>query len=293
MLVLTAALGLGAAGAACSRTDDPTVPEGGGTTVPSERVLQRRRVGVTVHADGFKIEIRQASVVVDLYRRTLARVDTRLTNTGREPAALDEQVQLIVGPNRWDLLDSSVLRTIPPGAATNANLEFAVGRRLDLSRGRLAIGGATVNVAIAGLDGVAVAPNAPVKRVIERSLTAGGVELVVHTVTLRFDDPLAHRSLDRGRALIVAEATAVHRAGSAVNLTGDRFRLVLPDRTAIGVRPDGRSAPNVVLDPGGRRDGLIVRFEIPRPVSGAYAFVLTGPFGELGANAKARLPFSL
>jgi hypothetical protein len=78
-------------------------------------------------------------------------------------------------------------------------------------------------------------------------------------------------------------------------LQSDAVALRLPDGTAVAVRSDGRSGVNEILQgkEGTTIRDLSVRFVIPAPAQGDYAFILRGNYGPGGAEASGELPFTI
>ena len=121
---------------------------------------------------------------------------------------------------------------------------------------------------------------------------AGSVRVTLTGGVVRSDDPLTHRQLESGHALVDLTFD-VRRFGGAHATTfigTDNLALRLPDGTTVAVRGDGISNPAELLAPGATIRDLHVRFEVPAPADGRYSLVVSSLTTDPGHDT-ARIPF--
>ena len=185
--------------------------------------------------------------------------------------------------------------TVPGSATGTGAFAFHVHPEFDLTSAVLTIGNASGVQSIVSLGSRASVTNEP----IDLGLTslrgrAGSVRATVTDGVVRSDDPLTHRQLDSGHALIDLTFD-VRRFGGANTTTfigTDNLALRLPDGTTVAVRGDGLSNPGELLAPGASLHDLHVRFEVPASVDGRYALVLKSLTTD-AHHDSARLPFQV
>jgi hypothetical protein len=123
----------------------------------------------------------------------------------------------------------------------------------------------------------------PVELAITGSATAGAVTLNVTSVEVRTDLPERHSITEAGKTTIIVHFSATVGTGIPIGegvLQSQNVALKLPDGTAVAVRSDGVSGVNELLQgkEGTTIPDLSVRFEVPLPADGNYAFVVRGPY---------------
>lgn len=294
LLVLLMAVAVG-----CSDDDGGAGGEGSGTpTTEAVGVLAEVPVGTTVHAGGFVVDVHAVRMVRDTVGRAFVELDATITNVGPNPARFSVPSRLEGAGPPVERVEPEEPLEINPSTPVDAVIRFPVPSGVgdhgeDLDSARLVLGADGRHQAVVPFDGSAATALEPRQVEVGAVLTAGHVDLIVHGGWLRFHDPLIHENLPEGRALLELSFDAVRGEGGAPNLTADNLRLRLPDATVLAVRRDGRSAPNVLLEPDVPATGLTARFEVPEGTAGDHALVLVGPYGDAGAEVRGELAFTV
>jgi hypothetical protein len=115
---------------------------------------------------------------------------------------------------------------------------------------------------------------------------------------LRADLPEKHSEEEAGKLALTVFFTATPQAGIQVGqgvLQDGNVALTLPDGTSVAVRSDGISGVNEILQgkEGTTILDLSVRFDVPAPAEGDYAFILKGAYGAGGAQVQGEAPFTV
>lgn len=224
-------------------------------------------------------------------------VDASLRNDGPKTASFTGELALeSAGVSVQAAASASDLPVVPGAATGTGTLAFEVGPEFDLSAAVLRVGDAgVVQSVIAFGDAVADIGNEPVELAWKSaSGRAGSVRVTLSEGVVRSDDPLTHRQLEPGHALVDLTFD-VHRYGGAHSTTfigTDNLRLRLPDGTTVAVRGDGISNPAALLAPGATIHDLHVRFEVPAPAEGRYSLVVSSLTPDPGHHT-ARIPFQV
>jgi hypothetical protein len=227
--------------------------------------------GLIVHIDG-------AVAVVDASGGTVA-LDMRLENPGSDLASLEAPLMLISGSDAVDPVRGTVLPDIPGGSTASTTVVFEVDGAFDLGAGAVRIGRAAEHEVVVPLaaDTAGLITLEPRALAVRGSVQAGTLRIVVSAGELRADLPDWGLELPRSSVALTLTYSATFRSDFAGGFafTGANVSLVLPDGRTIAARPDGHSAPAQVLRPGAVVTGLVSRFEVPAPGTGAYTLVIT------------------
>jgi hypothetical protein len=138
----------------------------------------------------------------------------------------------------------------------------------------------------------------PIELAVTGPIVAGALTIDVEGVEVRADVPDTHDEIEEGYKLVIVRFRATPAAGIQIGqgvLQSDAVALKLPDGTSVSVRQDGRSGVNELLQ---GREGttirdLSVRFEVPEPLAGTFAFFVQGAYGPAGAKVSGELPFEM
>ena len=162
---------------------------------------------------------------------------------------------------------ASELPQVPGQATGTGTFAFQVGPDFDLDAAVLTVGDAAAVQSVITLgSALGDVTNEPVDLGLDSPpARAGSVRLTLTDGMVRSDDPLTHRQLESGHALVDLTFD-VRRFGGANATTfigTDNLALRLPDGTTVAVRGDGISNPGELLAPGATIRDLHVRFEVP------------------------------
>jgi hypothetical protein len=138
----------------------------------------------------------------------------------------------------------------------------------------------------------------PVEIAVNGPIIVGALTIDVEGIEVRADRPDWHDEIKEGYRAVIVKFRATPQAGIQIGqgvLQSDAVALKLPDGTSVSVIQDGRSGVNELLQ---GREGttirdLSVRFEVPEPLAGMFAFFVQGAYGPGGAHAEGQLDFEI
>jgi hypothetical protein len=234
---------------------------------------------------GFKLTVKAATLKTDPDSGT-GTLDLAVTfnNEGSDPVRFDGQINLQWGGST-DKFDIATLPTVAPGANSDDTLTFSVDDRFTFDGALVTIGAPDHHQAVIPLGSTGSFINlAPVRVSVTGSVTAGNLKANVTGGELRADVARSHLELDRTQDALSFSIDINWSGIGNYTLGPDTFALLLP----TGSRVTADEAPIDVLNPGATRTNETVRFTVPEPASGFYAFVLRDPTAN---QAPGELPF--
>lgn len=223
--------------------------------------------GLVVHVDSVTAVLRSGVGAVT--------VALRIENPGSDPASLDAPLRLTSSNAVVDPVAGTTLPDVAAGGSATATVEFDVDAGFDMRRAVLRIGRTAYHqavVPIASAD-IAAVTLQPLALKVAGTGRAGDLAVTLHGVELRADLPDWAIELPPGKMALTVTYDARY-AGSFVGgfaFTTANVSLILPDGTRIAARPDGHSAPAVLITAGATVAGLESRFEVPAPGTAKYA----------------------
>jgi hypothetical protein len=273
LLVLLAACG---PESAPSASPDPTaVPE------PTPTVTTHK-LSVEVWYAGFVLAFDEARATFDP-RGGIVDIDGRLENPGPDEAPFESPIRLTAGGLAW-APEESDLPLVPPQAGAAFRLHFVVDRPLEAASLILRVGRPADQQAIVPFE--PRSPDGPLTVSLEPAVAAldglevegGALRLSLTDIETRWDVPDWRLPLPLGVALVTIRFDATYTGSFAGGfaLTAANLRARLRDGTLVAPRPDGRSQPIVLLEPGLTASGLVARFEVPADSVGLGLVVIDG-----------------
>jgi hypothetical protein len=271
--------------------------DGGGEPVEDATITIDR----TYWHAGFQVRLTEATAASREGGRRVTIVG-EFTNLRDGPSSYSSLTVLNAGGESYENLASADdLPRMPRNTPSPGTFVFDVSDNFAFDDAFLVIGSPSNNQAIVPLGQSAPAQFVSLEpRQIEvgGALTAGAVTLQLEGGELRADVPDLSNEVQRGYLALTIRFSATAQPGleGLGELRSENVALQLPGGTLIGVRSDGGdSGVFQVLrgHEGAPIPGLNVRFEIPEPVQGEYAFVLKGDYGPQGSNVEAALPFQI
>lgn len=183
------------------------------------------------------------------------------------------------------------VQAVPGGETGDGTIVFTVHPGFKIADAQLLVGNGRGEQAKVPLgktgDYVSLQPSSfP----ISGNITAGNMTITVTGGMLDASRDYYNQA-DPGHLILSVDYSATHTTdqGSASVYWGDFF-LKLPDGTAIGAL-DGSSSPS--LSAGTTKQDLVVRFDVKKPVEGAYDLVLKGTFAKDYSNVQGDLQFTI
>lgn len=247
---------------------------------------------------GWKVTLGEATLTTDGANSTVT-IDAEIENLGATEATFDSQLVLMAGGENYTTSDfDQELPNVPGELMGNGVFAFDVDEEFAFDDATLVVGNPTNNQAIVpiGPDGDDLVDLAPVVMPVTGSATAGAVTLNVEEVEVRADLPNIHSEVEKGKQLMIVRFSADVATGIPIGegvLQSPNVILKLPDGTAVAVRSDGTSGVNELLQgkEGTTISDLSVRFEVPDPVEGEYAFVVRGRYSSAPEPVEGELVF--
>ena len=303
--LLGAALLLGACGGGSDDENTPTAERPASTATAAEEETPAASeetidVDQTFWHAGWKVTLGEATFSGEGTSRSVA-IEAEFENLGDDESTFDSQLVLTAGGNNYT--ESTFDQDLPrvPGKLKGKGLiTFSVDEEFTFDDATLTVGNSSNNQATVpvGPEGEELVDLAPVEVALTGTATAGAVTLNVTGVEIRADLPEKHDEVEKGKKALIVSFSATVGSGIAIGqgvLQSENVVLKLPDGTAVAVRTDGVSGVNELLQgkEGTTIPDLSVRFEIPEPVDGAYAFVVRGKYGAGGEQAEGELAFTV
>jgi hypothetical protein len=269
-----------------SVSTDPAASSTTSTTMPPARTAaSTSAINKVVWFAGFKLAVKAATLKTDPDAGTGA-VDLAVTfnNQGSDPVRFDGQINLHWGGNT-DKFDIATLPTVAPGASSDATLTFSVDDRFTFDGSLVTIGAPDHHQAVIPLGATGPFIDlAPVRIGVTGPVSAGSLKANVTSGELRADVERSHLELDRTQEALFVSLDINWSGNSNYALSRNNFALLLP----TGSQVTADEAPIDVLNPGATRTNETVRFTVPEPTSGFYAFLLRDPTAN---RAPGELPF--
>ncbi len=257
-------------------------------------------VDQTFWHSGWKLTLGTATFTSDSNGDIVA-IDTLFENLGSTEDRFNSQLVLVAGGENYT--EAELTQDFPnvPGELTGEGvLAFNVDEAFDFDDATLIIGNpdnqqATVPI---GPNGDDLVDLAPIQIEATGTATAGAVTLTVTGIEVRADFPDKHDIAEKGTLFMTVAFDAAVASGIPVGegvLQSANVLLKLPNGTAVAVRDDGVSGVNELLQgkEGTTIPDLLVRFEIPEPIDGDYAFVVRGVYGPTRDQVEGEFPFTI
>jgi hypothetical protein len=266
-------------------TDPATSSTTATTTSPSRAAASAIAINKAVWFAGFKLAVKSATLKTDPDSGT-GTVDlaVNFNNEGRDPVRFDGQINLHWRGNT-DKFDIATLSTVAPGASSDATLTFSVDDRFTFDGAVVTIGAPDHHQAVIPLGTTGPFINlAPARVSVTGPVSAGTLKGNVTGGELRADVERSHLELDRTQEALFLSLDVNWTGNGNYTLSRDNFALLLP----TGSQVTADEAPIDVLNPGATRTNETVRFTVPEPTSGFYAFLLRDPTAN---RPPGELPF--
>jgi hypothetical protein len=247
------------------------------------------------------VELGEASFVPGDSGGTVT-IDAVFNNLGTDTSTFDSQYILIAGGENYEgERFAEGLPEVPGGLSGNGEFVFDVNDDFVFDDAVLRIGNAQNNQAIIPIGADAteeLVTLEPQEVAVAGTIVAGAVTVNVEGAEVRTDLPDAHSITEKDSTTITIRFSVSPAAGIQIGqgvFQDPNVALRLPDGTAAAVRSDGRSGVNELLQgkEGTTIPDLSVRFEIPAPAAGDYAFIVRGKYGPGGADAEGELVFTV
>jgi hypothetical protein len=272
-------------------TDEPT----------SEATDETVDIDQTLWHSGWKVTLGEATVSTDEFGVRTVTIDATFENLGADTATFDSQLVLTTGGNSYtETGTEQELPQVPGELSGSGVIAIRVDEEFSFDDATLVIGNPDNNQAIVplGPGGDDLVTLEPQEIAVSGDVTAGAVKVTVERAELRADLPDVHSIMEEGKLALTVYFSVTPSAGIQIGqgvFQDPNVALKLPDGTAVAVRSDGVSGVNELLQ--GKESttisGLAVRFEVPEPAEGQYAFVVRGAYGPGGAQVEGELPFEI
>jgi hypothetical protein len=312
-VIVAAALVAGACGGGGSddaEADQPTVAataeavdDGGAESTPQgDAVIDTVELDKTIWHSGWKLRLGTAALTEKSFGPRTVEIDAVFENLGVEAATFNSVVAIVTDGGGFDAEGGTndVPSNVGGGLKSNGVLAVQVDEDFEFDDATLVIGNSENNQAKVplGPEGEALVTQEPVALDVTGQIVAGALTIDVEGVEVRADVPDTHDQIEEGYKLVIVRFRATPASGIQIGqgvLQSEAVALKLPDGTSVSVRQDGRSGVNELLQ---GREGttirdLSVRFEVPEPLAGAFAFHVQGAYGPGGARVEGELPFEI
>jgi hypothetical protein len=272
------AAGLAVVISACL-TDQPLpTPEPTPSPEPeATAVVTRYPLDTSIWYAGLILTFGTATATIDAKGGPIA-IDLTLENPGDVEATLDGPLRLVSGETALEPTRETVLPLIPAAGTASTSLVFEAGEAFDVAEAAIQVGRSIEHQALVPLvpgDQPAVTLE-PHETRLEAFTQAGSLLVSVHVIELRSDLPDWGLQLSRTTMAMTLTYDVAFKGSfsGGFPFTTANLGLTLPDGTTIAARPDGHSAPAVVVGPNAVVTGLTSRFEVPAPGPGTYRLVV-------------------
>jgi hypothetical protein len=301
-LIASIALISAACGGGGGSDPTPTVEEEEPTEEPaSEAEDETVQIDESFWHAGWKVTLGEATVTTGDFGARTVTIDATFENLGTEPATFDSQLVLTSGGTAYS--ETTLDQDLPqvPGELTgDGTIAIRVDEEFTFDDATLTIGNPMNNQAVVplGPGGDELVTLEPQEIAVSGPVTAGALTVNVERGELRADLPDQHSITEEGTLALTIYFTATPSAGIMIGqgvLQAPNVALRLPDGTSVAVRDDGVSGVNELLQgkEGTTIPNLSVRFEVPEPAAGQYAFIVRGAYGPGGAMVEDELPFEI
>jgi hypothetical protein len=292
--------------AACGGGGDsdptPTAEEEEPTDEPTEEATDETvDIDQTFWHSGWKVTLGEATVAEGDFGSRVVTIDATFENLGEDTAVFDSQVVITAGGNSYaDTSPEHELPRVPGELSGEGVIALHVDEEFTFDDATLVVGRAENNQAVVplGPDGDELVTLEPQEIAVSGDVTAGAVKVTVERAELRADLPDQHSIMEDGMLALTVYFSVTPSAGIQLGqglIQDPNVALRLPDGSSVAVRDDGVSGVNELLqgNEGTTISGLSVRFEVPAPAEGQYAFVVRGAYGPGGAQVEGELPFEV
>jgi hypothetical protein len=295
--------------AACSSSDGggetPTVVEteeleGEATPTPTAEEVSVQ-VGESYWHAGFKVTLSEARLTTDDLGILGVEIDAVFENLSDADATPNSTLVLQSGgQNYTESTPDREIPEVPGGLSSNGLITFQVDEAFSFDDAVLVVGLSSNNQAMVPLTpgaGELVALE-PQEIAASGAATAGALTVTLTGVEVRADLPEKHDEEEEGKLALRVSFSAMPAAGIQIGqgvLQNGNVALKLPDGTSVAVRSDGISGVNELLQgkEGTTITDLSVRFDVPSPAAGEYAFIIKGKYGPGGAQVEAEATFTV
>jgi hypothetical protein len=250
---------------------------------------------------GWKVTLGEARLAEGDFGTRTVSIDAVFENLSSSTSTFNSQLALTSGGESYasSALEQE-LPEVPGGLSGNGVIAVEVDETFSFDDATLIIGNPENNQAVVplGPGGDDLVSLEPREIAVTGTATAGAVTVAVERAELRADLPDWSDEVEAGSLALTIYFSATPSSGIQIGqgvLQSENVALKLPDGTAVAVRSDGRSGVNELLQ--GREGTTIrdlqVRFIVPAPAEGDYAFVLRGNYGPGGTMVEGELPFTI
>jgi hypothetical protein len=250
---------------------------------------------------GFKVTLGEARLTTDDFGGLGVEIDAVFENLSDADATPDSTLVLQSGGQNYTepTLDQEIPQ-VPGGLSSNGLITFQVDEAFSFDDAVLIVGRSSNNQAMVPLTPGAgeLVSLEPQEIAASGSATAGALTVTLTGVEVRADLPEKHIEEEEGKLALRVFFSAMPVAGIQIGqgvLQNGNVALKLPDGTSVAVRSDGISGVNELLQgkEGTTITDLSVRFDVPSPAAGEYAFIIKGKYGPGGAQVEAEVLFTV
>lgn len=271
--------------------ESPTRPAGEDTV----------QVDQTYWHAGFKVTLGEARLTEGDFERLAVEIEASFENLGNGGNRPNSALTLESGGQSYtDTTFSHDTPFIQAGLSADGLIAIEVDEQFSFDDAVLVIGRPPNHQAMVPLTPGAgeLVSLEPQEVTASGSATAGAVTVTLTRAELDANLHERHSVLEVGKVTLTVFFSAMPEAGIQLGqgvLSSENVALKLPDGTSVAVRDDGVSGVNELLQgkEGTTIPDLSVRFEVPEPVEGEYAFILKGAYGAGGAQVQAEVPFTV
>ncbi len=285
--------------------ETPTVVEteelqGEATPTPTARE-ESVQVDESYWHAGFKVTLGEARLTAGDSGILGMEIDVVFENLSDADATPNSTLVLQSGGQNYTepTLDQEIPQ-VPGGLTSNGLITFQVDEAFSFDDAVLVVGLPSNNQAMVPLTPGAgeLVSLEPQEIAASGSATAGALTVTLTGVEVRADLPENHDEEEEGKLALTVFFSAMPVAGIQIGqgvLQSQNVALKLPDGTSVAVRSDGISGVNELLQgkEGTTITDLSVRFDVPSPAAGEYAFIIKGKYGPGGAQVEAEVSFNV
>ena len=250
---------------------------------------------------GFKVTLGEATLTEGDFGTFAVAIEAVFENLSDEDATPDSTLVLQSGGQNYaeETLEQEIPQ-VPGGLSSNGLITFQVDEEFSFDDAVLVVGLPSNNQAMVPLTSGAgeLVALEPQEVAASGAATAGALTVTLTGAEVRADLPEKHSEEEAGKLALTVFFSAMPAAGIQIGqgvLQDPNVALKLPDGTSVAVRSDGISGVNELLQgkEGTTISDLSVRFDVPSPAAGEYAFIVKGAYGPSGAQVQAEAPFTV
>ena len=301
--LLAVAIGVACGGGGDEAPEATATAETAATDVePTAPPTESITIGADFWHAGWKVTLGEATLGQDELGNRTVTIDVTFENLSSRTSTFNSRIVLTSGGNSFGDIGSEQDLPNVPGLLSNTGLlAIEVDDTFSLDDATLIVGNPDNNQAIVPIGPASpdeLISLEPLQIAAAGSAAAGPVSFTVTGVELRADLPDSSDEVEKGRLAIIVSFEVTVGAGIPIGegvLQSGNVALKLPDGTAVAVRSDGRSGVNELLQgkEGTTIQDLSVRFIVPEPAAGQYAFIVRGPYGPDRAMVEGEVTFEL